>query len=379
MLASDGTTNLKGRTKAEFLVKRFGRGNFDYIGDSRSDIPCWEHAATALTAGVQKTRRVPDLQTLDMVERPLIERARVILRALRPHQWVKNLLLLVPPMAAHRWDGPAWTALAVALVSISLCASGGYVLNDILDVDADRHHPRKKRRPFAAGSLSIRSGVVLLGLCWLAGFGLAIAFLPAAFASTVAVYLVATTAYSLAIKREPVLDVMFLAGLYVLRVIAGGAATAVHVSTWLLAFTLFVCLSLALLKRYIEVRSRADAGTGSQLHSRRRLMAALCGPVVGVPVDAGPGHLFQQRGRHAPLPPRGSSAPALPRPVVLGHACLAAGAPSSVARRPRGCRCARSLDIRHRRAVGGDCLHCNLNHDARLRGATRMIAHGSPA
>ena len=175
---------------------------------------------------------------------------------------MKNLLLLVAPIAAHRWDAPTWTALAVALVSISLSASGGYVLNDILDVDADRHHPRKKRRPFAVGSLSIRSGVALVALCWLAGFGLAISFLPTPFAWTIAVYLVATTAYSLAIKREPVLDVMFLAGLYVLRVIAGGAATAVHVSTWLLAFTLFVCLSLALLKRYIEVRSRADAVPG---------------------------------------------------------------------------------------------------------------------
>jgi 4-hydroxybenzoate polyprenyltransferase len=199
---------------------------------------------------------------------PPLSHVRLVVSALRPHQWVKNLLVVIPPVAAHRLDSGTIVAVALACVSLSLCASGGYVLNDLLDLSADRQHHRKRHRPFASGRLSVGAGVLLIGVCWLAGFAIAIALLPRLFVALTLGYLVCTSAYSLWLKREPVLDVMFLAGLYVVRVIAGGAATDVPVSTWLLAFTLFVCLSLAFLKRFIEVHAQRVVGTDAPLPGR---------------------------------------------------------------------------------------------------------------
>jgi 4-hydroxybenzoate polyprenyltransferase len=195
-------------------------------------------------------------------------RVRLVVDALRPHQWVKNLLLIVPPLAAHRFDGGTVAAVSLAFVSLSLCASGGYVLNDLLDLAADRQHHRKRHRPFASGRLSVGAGALMIILCWAAGFGVALALLPPFFVVLTIGYVFCTAAYSLWLKREPVLDVMFLAGLYVVRVIAGGAATDVPVSSWLLAFTLFVCLSLAFLKRFIEVHAQRVTGTDAPLPGR---------------------------------------------------------------------------------------------------------------
>lgn len=260
ILASDGTKNLKGRAKAGFLVARFGRGNFDYLGDSRADVHCWANAAEAFTVGASP-QRVAHLRRLGGARTALSTRVRLVLRALRPHQWAKNALLMVPALAAHRIDWDTLSLLAPALVSFSLLASGGYVLNDLLDLGADRLHPRKRRRPFAAGELSLRAGAMLVAVTWGAGFGLALVVLPSAFATVSLMYLTCTFAYSVRLKREAVLDVMFLAGLYVLRIVAGGLATNVPVSTWLLAFTLFVCLSLAFLKRFIEVRGHTTQPT----------------------------------------------------------------------------------------------------------------------
>ncbi len=186
-----------------------------------------------------------------------------VLELLRPHQWLKNLLLFVPAVAAHRLDLPTWQAGVLAFISLSLCASGGYVLNDVLDAAADRLHHRKRHRPIASGRVS-RGTALAVGLLIVAGgLAIAIATLPVAFAGAIVIYLIATTAYSVRLKRKPVLDVMFLAGLYVVRVVAGGAATGVTVSSWLLAFTLFVCLSLAFLKRFIEVHAHGATGGGA--------------------------------------------------------------------------------------------------------------------
>ena len=176
-----------------------------------------------------------------------------LIAVLRPHQWLKNLLALVPAVAAHRIDWTTGRSVMLAFVGLSLCASGGYVVNDILDRNADRAHPRKRFRPIAAGRLSVPGAIALVILTWGAGIGISAATLPVEFVWTLLVYLVGTMAYSIRLKREPALDVVVLAGLYVLRIIAGGAAAAIPVSTWLLAFTLFVCLSLALMKRFTEV------------------------------------------------------------------------------------------------------------------------------
>jgi 4-hydroxybenzoate polyprenyltransferase len=259
VLASDGDTNLKAGAKASRLIDRFGARNFDYLGDSHADTECWESAVDAMTVGVMPAR-VAHLRRLErsVGDKPA-SKLKAITKALRVHQWLKNLLLLVPVFAAHRVDWPTAWHLAIAFVSLSFCASGGYVLNDLLDLRADRRHSRKRHRPFASGRLSLGFGAVLIAASWIGGFGLAALFLPPAFVLLAAVYLVSTIAYSVRLKKEPVLDVMFLAGLYVVRVVGGGVATGVVVSTWLLAFTLFVCLSLAFMKRFIEVRAQSTS------------------------------------------------------------------------------------------------------------------------
>jgi len=185
---------------------------------------------------------------------------RAVLKALRPHQWLKNLLVLVPLLAAHRLDQRSILIAATAFGSFSLFASGGYVLNDLFDVTSDKLHSRKRNRPFASGALTIGPGILLLSVTWTVGFGLAALFLPISFGVVITIYLIGTIAYSIRLKREPVLDVLVLAGLYVVRVVAGGVAGAISISTWLLAFTLFVSLSLAFLKRFIEVREYKGQG-----------------------------------------------------------------------------------------------------------------------
>lgn len=266
VMASDGVTNLKGPVKAESLVRLFGSGNFDYIGDSRADIPCWAHAADAMTTNDSLVGRVPNLRSVRSSTRTQVTGSLV--EVTRPHQWLKNLLLFVPAGAAHRFDGPTIETAMLAFLAFSLCASGGYVLNDLLDMRADRKHHRKRSRPFASGALRPSTGPLLVGLYWSVGFGLAALWLPAAFAGVIALYLASTAAYSLRLKREPVLDVMVLAGLYVIRVVAGGLAVAVPVSTWLLTFTLFVSLSLAFLKRYIEVDRPSEDAVGDPIPAR---------------------------------------------------------------------------------------------------------------
>lgn len=253
VLASDGQRNLKGRTKARELVQRFGAARFDYIGDSRADIPVWNAAATAWAPSHVRIRGVPQLQRIGE-SRPLpYSRSRALVRALRPHQWLKNVLLVVAPIAAHRLDWTTALQVGLALVTLSLCASGGYILNDLLDMEADRQHPRKRHRPFAAGDLSPATGGLVWLTAWVVGLGTAALFLPRAFLLALVAYLMTSMLYSIRLKRMAVLDVMVLAGLYVVRVVAGGLATGVPVSSWLLAFTLFMSLGFAFLKRFVEV------------------------------------------------------------------------------------------------------------------------------
>jgi len=186
-------------------------------------------------------------------ERPAL--AASVVRALRPHQWAKNVLVALPALMAHRALEPAIAvAIGFSFVSLSLCASGAYVVNDLIDRANDRLHPTKRRRPFASGALSPGFGAVLAGALFVASFGIAALTLPTPFLVTLAIYVVATLLYSLRLRREPVLDVLVLAGLYALRVFAGAAATGIPVSEWLLAFSLFFFLDLALLKRYAELR-----------------------------------------------------------------------------------------------------------------------------
>ena len=214
------------------------------------------------------------------VRRDLSDRILALFSASRPHQWLKNVLLCAPAIAAHRLDWPTGRNVLVAFVSLSLVASGSYILNDLLDLEADRQHPRKKLRALAAGRISTAGGVSVIVATWLVGVGLAAALLPRRLVAALGIYLLATTLYSLRMKRQPVLDVMVLTGLYVIRIVAGGFATSIPVSTWLLTFALFMCLSLAFLKRYVEVIAQpGDAisgipGRGYQVADAQWLQAA---------------------------------------------------------------------------------------------------------
>lgn len=189
-------------------------------------------------------------------------RAAPLLRALRAHQWVKNLLVFAPLLLAHRVFEPGLLLrCAGAFVAWSLCASAGYLFNDLLDAEADRRHPYKMRRPVAAGTLG-RSAAAWAAVALLAaGLALAFACLPTAFGLMLLLYLALTVAYTALLKRLVIVDVLVLAGLYTLRVLAGGFAAGVEVSPWLLAFSMFLFLSLAFVKRYTELRAGgADGG-----------------------------------------------------------------------------------------------------------------------
>ena len=187
-------------------------------------------------------------------------------QALRPYQWAKNLLLFLPLVLAHQWrDLDKVGQVLLAFVAFSLAASSAYVLNDLHDLDADRHHPKKRNRPFASGRLSGRTGALMAMAALLVAFGLSVPLLPPKFTAMLGLYVVLTLAYSFYLKQRLLIDVFLLAGLYTHRVLAGGAAISVTVTPWLLAFCIFFFLSLAFAKRYAELRrvQVSEGGTGT--------------------------------------------------------------------------------------------------------------------
>ena len=187
---------------------------------------------------------------------------RSALRAMRLHQWAKNVLVVLPLALAHEvGDAGLVLRAGLAFLAIGLVASGTYVVNDLLDRERDRLHPTKRRRPFASGALSPAFGWAMAPALVGGGFALAALTLPLAFVVVLGAYLATTLSYSLRMKAVAGLDVLVLAGLYTLRLLAGGAATDIPVSEWLLAFSLFFFLGLAVLKRYAEMRLIADGGS----------------------------------------------------------------------------------------------------------------------
>lgn len=255
VIASEGGVNVAGAAKASLLVQRFGEGGFDYCGNELRDIAVWRHARGAIVVrgGASLERKVAE--QMPVIRAFPVERntLKATVRALRPHQWVKNILVLVPVAAAHRiGSGSSMAAGLLAVVAFCLCASSVYVLNDLLDLEADRAHSRKSKRPFAAGQLSILVGLFLAPALLIVAAIIA-AFLPAKFILVLATYYVLTVAYSFRLKGVVLVDAVTLAGLYTLRVIAGAAAVAVPLSFWLLLFSVFLFLSLAFVKRFAEL------------------------------------------------------------------------------------------------------------------------------
>ncbi|HEX4779550.1 MAG TPA: UbiA family prenyltransferase, partial [Usitatibacter sp.] len=268
VMASDGARNLKGEAKARALVERFGEGRFDYMGEDRFDVPVWKHANEAYVVGsdaLAAHARAAGKPVHAIAREP--RRAGSLPRALRAYQWAKNLLLFVPVVTAHvLFDPPSLLAACLGFVAFSLAASSVYVANDILDLQDDRRHPTKRTRPFASGELPIAFAAMLVPGLLAAAFAMA-TLLPADFGLLLAMYLAVNVAYSLGLKRAALLDVFVLAGLYTMRILAGAAAVDVPVSHWLLAFSLFAFLSLALAKRFVEV-SRVAAREESRVGGR---------------------------------------------------------------------------------------------------------------
>jgi len=266
LLASDGTTNLAGSAKAEQLVQRFGEGGFDYCGNESSDLAVWRRARGAIVVrGSRRLQRAAAEQTQVLRVFPeTIDTAAAVIRTMRPHQWAKNVLILVPLLAAHLHDLTHVAQTVLATVSFCLCASSVYVLNDLLDLPADRTHPRKSRRPFASGDLSVAAGLVIAPVLLAVAIGLAV-LLPVKFQLVFAAYYIITVSYSFALKGIVLVDALLLASLYTVRIIAGAAAAEVPLSFWLLLFAVFLFLSLAFVKRFAELEA---------LRSRQLLRAA---------------------------------------------------------------------------------------------------------
>lgn len=259
VIGSDGRTNLKGKIKRDVLVKKFGSKGFDYVGDHVADLPVWEAARFGFVISERRglLRKANALGTVTPVKMDATRRLRAWMRAIRVHQWSKNVLVLVPVIMAHRTSEPAvLLAAAVAFLAFSLVSSSVYLANDLIDLEADRGHKSKRSRAFSSGLLSLPSGVFMAVVLLVAGLGLA-AFGGAAFLVMLVGYYAMSFAYSAYLKRTVALDVVLLAGFYTLRIISGGAATGIPVSTWLLAFSMFFFFSLALVKRYSELKSDA--------------------------------------------------------------------------------------------------------------------------
>lgn len=276
VFASDGNVNLSGHNKLAAFKENFGE-DFAYIGNARADLPILlasrepmvANPTAGLRAGLKSAKVTP--------VRSFAERASPLKgwpKAIRIHQWAKNLLIFLPLLLAHVRAGGLMLAAVLAFLSFGLCASATYLVNDLLDLDADRMHPRKRRRPFAAGELSALSGVVVIVLFLAASLVLAIALphviawvaprhalgRPYQFLFWLAVYAVTTLAYSLRLKRMVIVDVIVLSGLYTIRILAGSAATGVMVSTWLAGFSIFFFLSLAFVKRFAELEGLRERG-----------------------------------------------------------------------------------------------------------------------
>ncbi len=256
VVATENGVNLSGKNKADRLIGLFGEKSFDYVGDSNVDIKVWEHSAGAIIVSSNKSlihhtskKQANIIQIINTPKPNFL----VYLKALRVHQWLKNLLIAAPLLAAHQANTvQGLLHVAYAFFAFSMCASAVYVLNDLLDLDSDRQHVRKRKRPFAACTIPLWQGMLMVPVLLSIAFAVSL-LLPSEFFFVLAAYFILTLAYSIRLKKQVIVDVMLLAGLYTMRIIAGAAATQIKPSFWLLAFSMFLFLSLALIKRYSEL------------------------------------------------------------------------------------------------------------------------------
>jgi 4-hydroxybenzoate polyprenyltransferase len=265
VLASDARNNLKGARKLRAIRALLGDQPFVYAGNSREDLPIWRASGSAIT--VNPPRAVAASLRREGVSvaagfGSLRPRWKAAIKALRVYQWSKNVLIFLPLLLGHAFDLPRIVSASVAFLAFSLCASAFYLFNDLLDLDADRAHPRKRQRPFASGALSIQEGLGLLAAMVPAVLLISM-WLPPEARWLLALYCGVNLLYSIKLKRVLFLDVLTLACFYALRVLVGGAASAIVVSIWTIAFSIFLFLGLALVKRLTELRRAKNQSRGS--------------------------------------------------------------------------------------------------------------------
>jgi 4-hydroxybenzoate polyprenyltransferase len=255
VLASDKGLNFSGKKKRELLLEKFGEKGFDYAGNSSQDLYIFPYARYAILVNpspgilkaAQKTSNVK--QVFDGSSNKLFS----YFKSIRVHQWLKNLLLFIPIITSHKWNsGPAVTSAIVGFISLSFCASAGYLFNDFLDLDSDRNHPTKKFRPLASGNISPWGNSILMIALLVLGLNIAI-LLSWKFFVVLVIYCLISLSYTLYLKTYVLIDVLVLAALYTLRIMAGSVLADAPLSFWLLAFSIFIFFSLALVKRYSEL------------------------------------------------------------------------------------------------------------------------------
>lgn len=255
VFSSDGVANLAARKKRELLALAYASSGFDYVGDSRSDLQVFERATRGYLVAASRSLAVRLEESGKVVvvsTRPSI--ARALIKELRPHQWAKNALVVLPVVVAPGVpELDVFVRALIAALTFSLCASAGYVFNDLLDLEADRAHHTKRNRPFASGALPVALGPPLFIGLLAVSFGAAVWLLPLSFSVMLALYFVGTMSYSLYLKRALLVDVFVLAALYTHRILAGGIATSIPISAWLLGLSMFLFTSLAFAKRYVEL------------------------------------------------------------------------------------------------------------------------------
>lgn len=260
VLGTEGTTNLTSSRKLARLKEEFSE--FDYVGNSSADIALLANAHEAMlanpTLGLRAAVRLRQIKIARIFvdKRPM---AQTLIKACRVHQWAKNILLIAPLALSHKLARGSIGAVTEAFFCFSFIASANYLVNDLLDIENDRRHPTKRNRPFASGDLSVAGGVGLVFLLFLTTAAL-LPLLPVAFALWLLLYIVATSAYSLYLKRVALVDVLLLSGLYTVRLLAGGAATRTEISAWLAGLSIFLFVSLAMVKRFSELENLRQRG-----------------------------------------------------------------------------------------------------------------------
>jgi 4-hydroxybenzoate polyprenyltransferase len=257
VLASDGQTNLKGPNKLRAIQAHSESKRFAYVGNGPEDLTIWAESEEAIAVRPDAAL-LARVRKLDRPVRVLGQHASsfsALPRLMRVHQWAKNALLFVPLFTGHQLGNwKLMLACSCGIIAFSLAASSIYILNDLMDLPSDRVHPRKRSRPLASGAISIPAGLAVAMILLAASIGLCLP-LPLAFLATLLAYLLTTTLYTFLLKKKLILDVICLAALYTLRILAGGAATGVEISTWLMAFSMFFFLSLAFVKRFTELNA----------------------------------------------------------------------------------------------------------------------------